>query len=116
MVTQPCSENHDYNFKIVRWDVVLAANGLNKRPVIYILPDNAFLDFVSVNNHTVTVEIYGTNNEYDGMKIKGLVSSSKLMPNFHEKTGLSIVSLDCDWYGYPLPVFSGNALFTPYNN
>ena len=88
-------------YQIFRWDGILAANGLNKQPMIYIMPDIAFLQFSEANNGKLVVEIEGTNSIYDGKQISGVVNKSSFMPNFSEETNLYVVVLECDWYGYP---------------
>ena len=37
-------------YNILRWDAVLAKNGINKIPMIYIQPDTSFLQFIKNNN------------------------------------------------------------------
>ena len=40
-------------YNIFRWDGILAKNGLNKQPIIYINPDTAFLEFAKNNDYVL---------------------------------------------------------------
>jgi len=101
------------NYEIKRWDVVLSNN--RKVPMIYIKPDLTFVDFVRSNNFVIVCEINDTGTIYDGKKIYGIVSKSSISPNcrpnFYNKTGLYVVTLMANWYGYPEPNKTGNAKF-----
>lgn len=99
------------DYKIYRWDVILAPNGLNKMPIIYVMPDLEFLEFIKNNSYQVMVIINGTNTIYDGKQITGTVNTSSFMPNFSEQTNLYVVMLDCVWYGYPEPQSLGEVKF-----
>lgn len=88
-------------YDIYRWDVILASNGINKIPIIYIRPDIAFVEFVRANNYQVQVLIDGTNTPYDGHLISGYVNKSDFMPNFFDQTNLQVIVLNNDWVGYP---------------
>lgn len=92
------------SYQIQRWDAITQDNVIIK-PIIYIKPDVPFLEFVKVNNYAVICEISGTGTIYDGRKIAGIVDKSCFIPNcrpnFCEKTGLYIITLAADWYGYP---------------
>ena len=69
-------------YKIFRWDGILAKNGINKQPIIYIMPDMDFLEFSKSNSYVLNVEINGTNTLYDGKIVLGSVNTSSFMPNF----------------------------------
>lgn len=98
-------------YNIFRWDGILAKNGLNKQPIIYINPDTAFLEFAKNNDYVLLVEINGTNMIYDGKKIVGHVNKSSFMPNFSEETHLYVVVLESTWYGSPEIGNLGTATF-----
>ena len=78
-----------------------------KTPMIYINPDPAFMTFVRANNFKVYVNIKGTGMKYDTSIIPGVVNQSSIIPNcrpnFFNKNGYYIITLDCGWYGYPDP-------------
>jgi hypothetical protein len=99
------------DYKIYRWDVILAPNGLNKMPIIYVMPDLEFLEFIKNNSYQVMIEINGSNTIYDGKQIFGTVNTSSFMPNFSEQTNLYVVTMECVWYGYPEPESLGNVKF-----
>lgn len=92
-------------YEIVRWDPVVFGNNANPFPVIYIKPDEAFLQFAVENKNTIIVKIDGTNTIYDGKAMVGVVNPSgdtpNCRPNFFEKTGLFTISLYARWYEYP---------------
>lgn len=92
-------------YKIERWDAVMFNNSLTKVPMIYIKPDITFVDFVNNNNFAVACEISDTETVYDGKVIIGIVDKScyvpNYRPNFCEKTGLYVITLWANWYGYP---------------
>lgn len=99
------------SYKILRWDAVLAPNGLNKMPIIYIVPDVDFITFASANNDTLLVEINGTNTIYDGKQALGVVNRSSFMPNLESQTNVYVIYLECVWFGYPEPTSLGDAKF-----
>ena len=95
-------------YKIERWDAVMFGNYLRKIPMIYIKPDETFLEFARNNNFSVLCEISDTGMNYDtksGNKIPGIINQSgsipNCRPNFFEKTGLYVISLLSPWIGYP---------------
>lgn len=92
-------------YKIMRWDVIIAGDSKNKIPMIYIEPDITFLEFVKANSFAVVCLINGTDTKYDNKKIPGVVDKScftpNCRPNFCEKTGWYVISLWSNWYGYP---------------
>jgi hypothetical protein len=87
-------------YKIERFDVAMF--GINKIPIIYIKP---YVDVLEFSNYLIKCEINGTGKEYDGKKIPYIINSSEEVPskrpNFFKKTGLYVVTLLCNWYGYP---------------
>jgi hypothetical protein len=89
-------------YKIERFDVAIFGDSMDKVPIIYIKPN---LDLLEFSNYFVECEINGTGKEYDGKKILGVINTSEEVPskrpNFFKKTGLYVVTLFCDWYGYP---------------
>lgn len=103
-------------YKIERWDVVMFNNSLTKVPMIYIKPDITFLEFARNNNFSVACEISGTKTVYDGKIIPGVVDKScyvpSCRPNFCEKTGLYVITLWSNWYGYPDPDNLGTVIFS----
>jgi hypothetical protein len=98
-------------YQIMRWDVILGTNGLNKVPIIYILPDLKFLEFIKNNDCKVMVEISGTNTMYDRVQIPAKVNKSSFMPNYFEQTNLFVIILECEWLGYPETNAQGFATF-----
>ena len=98
-------------YEIFRWDGILSPNGLNKQPIIFIIPDLAFLQFAKSNSDILMVEINGTNTIYDGKSVLGSVNKSSFMPNFAEQTNLYIIILECIWYGTPEINSLGTATF-----
>ncbi len=95
------------NYKIHRWDVVMSGSSNVQAPMIYLEPDTAFMQFARENNFAVVCTISGTGTVYDGKQIPGVVSQSadvpSCRPNFYAKTGLYVVRLWANWYGYPHP-------------
>ena len=89
-------------YKIERFDVAIFGSSMDKVPIIYIKPN---LDLLEFSNYFVECQINGTGKEYDGKKILGIINTSEEVPskrpNFFKKTGLYVVTLFCDWYGYP---------------
>ena len=92
-------------YQIMRWDVIITGNSNNKVPMIYIKPDITFLEFARANSFAVLCEINGTDTQYDGKQIPGVVDKScftpNCRPNFCEKTGWYVITLWSNWYGYP---------------
>lgn len=102
-------------YPIFRWDVVMFNNSTTKVPMIYIKPDLELKEFIENNSYTIVCEIQGTETEYDGKKIPGIVDKScnvpNSRPNFCDVTGYYVVSLWANWYGYPLPDKLGSVKF-----
>ena len=79
-------------YEILIWDAVLATNGINKWPVIYMKGDKKFNKYIR-NNYIVNIQIQNTNTIYDDKNIDGLIDK-------HEGDIYSI-TLKSLWYGYP---------------
>lgn len=105
-------------YKIERFDVLLIDN--KRVPAIYIKPDIDFLNFIGDNNYTLVSLITDTGLDYDNKKIVGFVNQSSYFPNcrpnFYEKTGLYIITLDSSWLGYPKVDNLGNVTFYSIND
>lgn len=104
------------SYKIYRWNVVLFGNSNTKVPMIYIKPDLELLEFIKANSYTVACNINDTGTIYDGKTIPGVVDVScnvpNCRPNFCAKTGLYVITLWANWYGYPEPDKLGNVNFS----
>jgi hypothetical protein len=102
-------------YKIHRWDAVIYGNSITKVPIIYIIPDIKFLEYVRRNNHAVMCFIKGTNTIYDDFMIPGVVNKScavpNCRPNFYEDTGFYVIQLLGTWNGYPDPCSLGTVSF-----
>ena len=57
------------------------------------------------NNFNILCEISGTDTCYDGQMIVGIVNKSSNMPNcrpnFYNKSGLYVITLQTTWVDYP---------------
>jgi hypothetical protein len=99
-------------YKIERFDVAIFGDSMDKVPIIYIKPD---LDILEFSNYLVECEINGTGKEYDSKNIVGVINSSEEIPskrpNFFKKYGLYVVTLLCNWYGYPDDLSSCSVTF-----
>jgi len=83
------------NYDILRWDSILAENGINKLPIIYIKTDDKnFIEFIKNNNYVIMVDINNTNTIYDEKQIIGTVRKTQI-PNIY------LIKLNCEWFGYP---------------
>lgn len=95
--------SQDFSFNIERWGSVMNASSINPRPIVYFKPDLDVLNFFQANNNFVRVVITGTNTSYDNTAFNGVVDSSAdipaCRPNFFDKTGWYVVTLDSDWNG-----------------
>ncbi len=96
-------------YEIKRWDAVTDDNIL-KRPMIYIEPDDAFLQFARANKFAVLCEISGTGMNYDHtpgsqVKIPGVVNTSAIVPNcrpnYYSQNKYYVITLLAPWIGYP---------------
>lgn len=103
------------SYPIYRWNPVITGNTIHKTPMISIKPDIAFMEFIRDNHFAVVCEISGTNTIYDQKNIPGIVNSScctpSCRPNFCEQTGLYVITLWSNWYGYPEPDKLGTVKF-----
>lgn len=104
-------------YPIQRWDCVMFDNSTTQVPVIYIKPDDLFIAFAHKNSYAVNAKVSGTNvPQYEVAAIPGVVDKSSRVPNckphFFEKTGLYVVSLWSQWYGYPDPNNLGSVTFS----
>lgn len=92
-------------YKIHRWDSVLFGRNTDPRPILYVEPDKILLRFAQENNNVLMVNIYGSESGYDGKNIPGIFMKSSdvpnYRPNFFKQTGLYVIALISDWYGYP---------------
>lgn len=91
-------------YEIKRWDVVLGDN-IRKRPMIYIVPDLYFLEFIKLNEYSIFCEISQTKSHYDKVIVPAVVNKSSNIPNcrpnFFAETGTYVITLNMDWNGYP---------------
>jgi hypothetical protein len=89
------------SYKIYRWDSFLYNKNIS--PIIYVKPDDTLLKFAKENNNTLLIRVSKSNSIYDGKKIAGVLykSSDITKCNFFNKTGLYVIVLESDWYGYP---------------
>ena len=92
-------------YKITRWDAVLFGDDINPKPMIYFKPDLKFLNFARDNRNYVNVRILNTDSPYDHSILHGVVDISAYVPicrpNYFEETGYYVITLDCNWMGYP---------------
>ena len=96
-------------YNIIKWDAVLASNGLNPVPVIFIKPDLDFIKLIRNTNYTVNVDISNSNSVYDDKPITGYVNKSSFVDN--SNTNLYVITLDSMWYGYPPAFYPGQVEF-----
>ena len=107
------------SYPIKRWDAVMFGPNLQKIPMIYIEPNEPFLEFIRNNNFSVLCEISETGMNYDttddAKLTKGIVNQSGLTPNcrpnFFAATGLFVVQLLTPWIGYPKETSKGSVKF-----
>jgi len=92
--------------KILRWDPVIIDGNTFPYPMIYIKPDEKFVEYAKLNKYAVTVEISDTGTIYDGKTMVGTIDSSAYYPNsrpnFFDATGYYTITLAGHWYEYPL--------------
>lgn len=93
-------------YKIQRWDPVVIENNNIPLPMIYIQPDEKFIEFAKQNNNLVLVRIDNTGLAYDGKAMVATVNSSAFFPSprphFYEKNKFYTLTLDSTWLGYPM--------------
>jgi|LakMenEpi03Aug12_release.lakeMendotaPanAssembly.Ray.scaffolds.fasta_scaffold65934_4 hypothetical protein len=90
------------SYKIYRWDSFLYNKNIS--PIIYVKPDDTLLKFAKKNNNALLIRVSKSNSIYDGKKITGVLYKSSDITkcsNFFNKTGLYVIVLESDWYGYP---------------
>jgi hypothetical protein len=90
------------SYKIYRWDSFLYNK--NTSPIIYVKPDDTLLKFAKENNNALLIRVSKSNSIYDGKKIAGVLYKSSDITkcsNFFNKTGLYVIVLESNWYGYP---------------
>jgi len=90
------------SYKIYRWDSFLYKK--NIVPMIYIKPDDALLKFADKNKNELLVKVSNSNSIYNGKTIAGVLYKSFEITkciNFFKKTGLYVIVLVSNWYGYP---------------
>ena len=92
-------------YPIKRWSVGLTGNSVTRTPLIFVEPDPKFLETARTNNFVVKCQVKNTNTIYDKHSITGIVNQSSNIPNcrpnFFAKTGLYVIRLLSNWYGYP---------------
>lgn len=95
------------SYKINRWDVViLPNNNMNKTPMIYIKPDQNFINILNNTNWVLNCKIINTNTKYDCLEnLKIYFKNNTNIPNkrknYFEKTGYICGLLNSEWFGYP---------------
>ena len=93
------------SYNIERWDSVIPPGHTQPLPMIYIKPDEEFIALAKDNNYNVILTISNTGKLYDTKPIPGVVDSSgyfpDFRPNFFNDKKLMVITLLCDWIGYP---------------
>jgi hypothetical protein len=93
------------SYKIERWDAVIPPGHTQPLPMIYIKPDDEFIRLAQENDYNVVLTVSGTGKLYDTKPIPGVVDSSAFYPdfrpNFYNDTKLLVITLMCDYIGYP---------------
>jgi hypothetical protein len=93
------------SYKIERWDSVVPPGHTVPLPMIYIKPDEEFIKIAEENDYNVVLTISGTGKMYDTKPIPGVIDSSgyfpDFRPNFFNDTKFLVITLLCDWIGYP---------------
>lgn len=92
-------------YEIKRWDSVIYGNGTYPMPMVYFKPDEEFYKYAKENEYMIIVTIQGSNSHYDGKPLVGVIDSSATFPNdrpnFFNETGYLVITLFCNWNGYP---------------
>jgi hypothetical protein len=92
-------------YEIKSWNSIIPPGGTSPLPCIYIKPDTKFLEYAKVRNFTVSGVVKGTGSRYDKNAIVGVIDNSGYFPNFrpyfYNKTGYMVITLFCQWFGYP---------------
>ena len=95
-------QSNEYN--IERWDAIYDDKLNIKRPLVYIVPDPALIEFAESNKDNLYATIKGTGNQcYDNNKLQvSLVSIKETRPNFFNKSNYYTLQFkDSIWNGYP---------------
>lgn len=92
--------------EIVSWNPINNECGRLKASV-YIKPTLDILKFFQKSPmYRAVVKISETNSCYDDHNVFAIINKSSDVPNcrqnFFNSTGLYVITLDADWYGYPL--------------
>ena len=92
-------------YPIKQWSVGLTGNSVTRNPLIFVTPDPNFLEMARKNSFVVKCQIKGSDSIYDKHSITGVINTSgnvpNCRPNFFDKTGLYVIRLLSNWYGYP---------------
>lgn len=92
-------------YEIVRWDAVIPPQNTFPYPMVYIKPDENFLQYAKENQYLFSLQVSGTNSNYDARPVVGMVDSSgfypNYRPNFFNETGTYVIVLFTNWIGYP---------------
>jgi len=89
-------------------------------PMIYVLPDEKFIQFVKENNYKIVVKVENSQSCYDTKAMIGLVTPSKNIdhvdarPVFYQHTKLWAIVLLASWVEYPS--FNGTAVLYGHRN
>jgi hypothetical protein len=90
--------------EITRWDSVLLNGGLIPKPIIYIHP-NEDLKHLTENVCNKLIITINTSEQNYNRTMTGVIRKSEFVPNlrynFFDMTGLYVIILDSQWYGYP---------------
>ena len=93
------------SYPIKQWSVGLTGTSVTRNPLIFVEPNPEFMTMARNNNFIVKCQISDTGSVYDKHSITGVINTSgnvpNCRPNFYEKTGLYVVRLLSNWYGYP---------------
>ena len=92
-------------YEITRWDAVIPKNNTFPYPMVYIKPDDNFIEYARKNNFLFLLDIDGTEMDYDKRSVMGMIDSSgyfpDFRPNFFNETGYYVITLFTNWIGYP---------------
>lgn len=94
----------EINLQIHRWDATMNDNAI-PHPMIYISPTINLLEFAKLNDFYFPVVIKGSESNYDGVTLNATLDKSAYIPacqpNFYDKTGWYVLTLDCKFLGFP---------------
>jgi hypothetical protein len=108
------------SYNIERWDVV--QYGTNYYfPIIYFKPDEDLIRFFKANNNSIIANITDSKSVYDNKQIAGVINTLNdniptPRPNLFEKTGYYVMTLYCEWLGYPMYGSLGRITFSGFNS